>query len=152
MISYRDAIQLDLPVLVSMERVLFADSPWSMGQFKEEFKGVPNTRYFLVASNSEDQIVGYAAVLVVAPGVEADVLTVGVLPEYLRQGIATHFMAELEKWSLSKQAPAMMLEVGTENTAAIKLYEKLGYQKISTREGYYGPGLDAFVMRKELIL
>ena len=31
MISYRDAIQLDLPVLVSMERVLFADSPWSMG-------------------------------------------------------------------------------------------------------------------------
>ena len=152
MISYRVAIQLDLPVLVSMERVLFADSPWSMGQFKEEFKGVPNTRYFLVASNSEDQIVGYAAVLVVAPGVEADVLTVGVLPQYLRQGIATHFMAELEKWSISKQAPAMMLEVGTENTAAIKLYEKLGYQKISTREGYYGPGLDAFVMRKELIL
>ena len=152
MISYRAAIQLDLPVLVSMERVLFAESPWSMGQFKEEFKGVPNTRYFLVATNTDDQIVGYAAVLVVAAGVEADVLTVGVLPEYLRQGIATEFMAELEKWSISKQAPAMMLEVGTENTAAIKLYEKLGYQKISTREGYYGPGLDAFVMRKELIL
>ena len=152
MIQYRAAIQLDLPVLVSMERVLFADSPWSMGQFKEEFKGVPNTRYFLVATNTDDQIVGYAAVLVVAAGVEADVLTVGVLPEYLRQGIATQFMAELEKWSISKQAPAMMLEVGTENTAAIKLYEKLGYQKISTREGYYGPGLDAFVMRKELIL
>jgi ribosomal-protein-alanine N-acetyltransferase len=85
MISYRDAMQLDLPVLVSMERVLFADSPWSMGQFKEEFKGVPNSRYFLVAVNDEDQIVGYAGVLVVAPGVEADVLTVGVLPEYLRQ-------------------------------------------------------------------
>ena len=152
MIQYRAAIQLDLPVLVSMERVLFAESPWSMGQFKEEFKGVPNTRYFLVATNTDDQIVGYAAVLVVAAGVEADVLTVGVLPEYLRQGIATQFMAELEKWSVSKQAPAMMLEVGTENTAAIKLYEKLGYQKISTREGYYGPGLDAFVMRKELIL
>ena len=152
MISYRVAIQLDLPVLVSMERVLFADSPWSMGQFKEEFKGVPNTRYFLVASNSEDQIVGYAAVLVVAPGVEADVLTVGVLPQYLRQGIATQFMAELEKWSISKQAPAMMLEVGTENTAAITLYKKLGYENISTRKGYYGAGLDAFVMRKELNL
>ena len=151
MISYRAAMQLDLPVLVSMERVLFADSPWSMGQFKEEFKGVPNSRYFLVATNDEDQIVGYAGVLVVAPGVEADVLTVGVLPGYLRQGIATHFMAELEKWSISKQAPAMMLEVGTKNRAAIELYEKLGYENISTRKGYYGPGLDAFVMRKELI-
>ena len=150
MISYRAAMQLDLPVLVSMERVLFADSPWSMGQFKEEFKGVPNSRYFLVATNNADQIVGYAAVLVVAPGVEADVLTVAVLPEYARQGIATHFMAELEKWALSKQAPAMMLEVGVENTGAIALYEKLGYQKISTRADYYGPDLDAFVMRKEL--
>ena len=110
MISYRPAIQLDLPVLVSMERVLFADSPWSMGQFKEAFKGVPNSRYFLVATNEADQIVGYAAVLVVAPGVEADVLTVAVLPDYARQGIATHFMNELEKWSKGKQALAMMLE------------------------------------------
>jgi ribosomal-protein-alanine N-acetyltransferase len=150
MISYRAAMQLDLPVLVSMERVLFADSPWSMGQFKEEFKGVPNSRYFLVATNDEDQIVGYAAVLVVAPGVEADVLTVAVLPDYTRKGIASHFIAELEKWSIAKGAPAMMLEVGTGNVSAIALYEKLGYENISTRRGYYGPGLDALVMRKEL--
>jgi ribosomal-protein-alanine N-acetyltransferase len=149
MISYRPAIQLDLPVLVSMERVLFADSPWSMGQFKEEFKGVPNSRHFLVATNESDQIVGYAAVLVVALGVEADVLTVAVRPEYARQGIASHFMKELEKWSKEKQALAMMLEVGVENFGAIKLYEKLGYQTIAIRKGYYGPGLDAFVMRKE---
>ncbi len=149
MISYRAAIQLDLPVLVSMERVLFADSPWSMGQFKEEFRGVPNSRYFMVATNEQDQIVGYAAVLVVAPGVEADVLTVAVLPEYARQGIATHFMGELEKWSKEKQATAMMLEVGVENAGAIALYEKLGYQNIATRRNYYGHGLDALVMRKE---
>ena len=149
MITYRAAIQLDLPVLVSMERVLFADSPWSMGQFKEEFKGVPNSRYFLVATNEEDEIVGYAAVLVVAPGVEADVLTVAVLPDYARQGIATHFMNELEKWSKGKQALAMMLEVGVENAGASALYEKLVYQTISTRKNYYGQSLDAFVMRKE---
>ena len=149
MISYRAAIQLDLPVLVSMERVLFADSPWSMGQFKEEFKGVPNSRFFMVATDEQDQIVGYAAVLVVAPGVEADVLTVAVLPDHARKGIATHFMHELEKWSLDKKASAMMLEVGVTNTAAIALYEKLGYQTIATRKGYYGAGLDAFVMRKE---
>ena len=149
MISYRAAIQLDLPVLVSMERVLFADSPWTTGQFKEEFKGVPNSRYFMVATNEQDQILGYAAVLVVAPGVEADVLTVAVLPEYARQGIATHFMSELEKWSKEKQALAMMLEVGIENAGAIALYEKLGYQSIATRKNYYGHGLDALVMRKE---
>lgn len=150
MISFREAISLDLPVLVSMERILFADAPWSMGQFKEEFKGVPKTRYFMVATDEQDQIVGYAAVLVVAPGVEADVLTVAVLPGFTRQGIASQFMGQLEAWSSEKGAPAMMLEVGVKNTSAIALYEKLGYQNIFTRKGYYGPGLDAFVMRKEL--
>jgi len=146
----REAMQLDLATLVGMEKKLFSDSPWSMGQFKEEFKGVPKSRYFLVAQDAQNQIIGYAGVLVVAPGVEADVLTVGVLPNHQKMGIATAFMSELEKWSAIKGAPAMMLEVAIENTPAISLYEKLGYEKISTRQNYYGPALDALVMRKEL--
>ena len=125
MINYREAISLDLPVLVSMERVLFADAPWSMGQFKEEFKGVPKTRYFMVATDEQDQIVGYAAVLVVAPGVEADVLTVAVLPDFTRQGIASQFMGELEAWSSEKGAPAMMLEVGVPSKPELASQVKL---------------------------
>lgn len=147
----REAMHLDLPVLASMEKQLFSDSPWSMGQFKEEFAGVPKTRIFYVATDEENQIIGYAGVLVVAAGVEADVLTVGVLPQNQKQGIATAFMQRLEEWSLSKGAPAMMLEVAIDNDPAIALYEKLGYSNITTRRDYYGPGLDAFVMRKELI-
>lgn len=149
-ITYRDAISLDLPVLVSMERLLFADSPWSMGQFKEEFSGVPKTRKFLVAQNSAHQIIGYAAALVVSAGVESDVLTVAVDPAYRSAGVGSTFMQLLEQWARDKQASAMMLEVGVENVPAITLYEKLGYLHISRRANYYGPGLDALVMRKEL--
>jgi len=149
-ITYREAMPLDLPVLVSMERTLFADSPWSMGQFREEFSGIPKTRYFLVALDSDKQIVGYAGVMVVASGVDADVLTVAVLPEARRQGIARHFMDSLEKWSLMRVAPSMILEVGVKNSSAIALYESLGYSIINTRKNYYGPGLDAHVMKKEL--
>jgi ribosomal-protein-alanine N-acetyltransferase len=150
MITFRDAIALDLPVLVGIEKKLFADSPWSMGQFKEEFAGMPKTRFFTVATNEENQIIGYAGVLLVAPGVEADVLTVAVLPQYQKQGIATQFMERLEGWAREKQSPAMMLEVGIENVPAIDLYKKLGYTNISARPNYYGHGLDAYVMRKEL--
>jgi ribosomal-protein-alanine N-acetyltransferase len=149
-ITYREAMQLDLPVLVSMERALFADAPWSMGQFKEEFAGIPKTRYFLVALDSDKQIVGYAGVMVVASGVDADVLTVAVLPEARRRGIARHFLDSLEKWSLMRGAPSMILEVGVNNSSAIALYETLDYSIINTRKNYYGPGLDAHVMRKEL--
>jgi ribosomal-protein-alanine N-acetyltransferase len=150
MITYRDAMALDLPILVSMEKILFADSPWSMGQFKEEFKGVPRTHFFTVAVDSNNQIVGYAAVMVPAPGVEADVLTVGVLPEHRKSGIGTAFMEKLENWASDKESNAMMLEVGVDNANAIALYESLGYSKISVRQNYYGAGLDALVMRKDL--
>lgn len=150
MITYRDAMHSDLPVLVSMEKILFADSPWSMGQFKEEFKGIPRTHFFTVAVDSNNQILGYAGVMVVAPGVEADILTIGVLPQHRKTGIGTAFMEQLENWASDRESNAMMLEVGVENLGAIALYETLGYSKISIRKSYYGAGLDALVMRKDL--
>ncbi|CAB4760442.1 unannotated protein [freshwater metagenome] len=150
MTTFRAAAALDLPYLVSMEKILFADSPWSMGQFKEEFKGVPRTHFFTVAVDDDNQIIGYAGVMVPAPGVEADVLTVGVLPEHRKAGIGKAFMAELENWAIDKESNAMMLEVGIDNATAINMYKQLGYQQISVRTNYYGAGLDALVMRKEL--
>ena len=44
----------------------------------------------------------------------------------------------------------MMLEVKTDNVDAIGLYESLGYVKLNIRNNYFGAGLDALVMRKEL--
>jgi ribosomal-protein-alanine N-acetyltransferase len=59
-------------------------------------------------------------------------------------------MESLEKWAQMRVSPSMMLEVGVNNTSAIALYESLGYSIINTRKNYYGPGLEAHVMRKEL--
>ena len=150
MTTFREASALDLPALVSMEKVLFADSPWSMGQFKEEFKGVPRTHLFMVAVDDTHQLIGYAGAMVPAPGVEADVLTVGVIAEHRKAGIGRAFMEQLEKWAITKESNAMMLEVGVGNVAAIALYKQLGYAQISIRINYYGAVLDAVVMRKVL--
>lgn len=148
MITYRQPTTLDLPVLASYEKVLFPYSPWSTSQFKEEFAGIPTTRFMAIAE-SENKIVGYCGVFLPAPGVEADILTVAVLPEYRRQGIAREFMRQIEEWAKERGASAMMLEVEKSNSAAIELYKKLGYLQISVRMDYYGAGQDAFVMRKE---
>ncbi len=148
MITYRQPIALDIPVLASYEKQLFPYSPWNTAQFKEEFAGIPATRYMSVAESS-NTIVGYCGVFLPAPGVEADILTVAVLPEYRRQGIAKEFMRRIEQWSQERGASAMMLEVEHSNESAIELYKSLGYMKISVRMDYYGPGKDAFVMRKE---
>jgi ribosomal-protein-alanine N-acetyltransferase len=148
MITYRQPIALDIPVLATYEKELFPYSPWSTSQFKEEFAGIPTTRYMSVAE-SGNKIVGYCGVFLPAPGVEADILTVAVLPDFRRQGIAREFMRQIEQWSKERAASAMMLEVEQSNSAAIELYTSLGYMKISVRMDYYGPGQDAFVMRKD---
>ena len=148
MISYRQPTALDIPVLASYEKELFPYSPWSTAQFKEEFAGIPTTR-FMALAESENRIVGYCGVFLPAPGVEADVLTVAVLPDFRRQGIAREFMRQIEQWAHNRGASALMLEVEKSNSAAIELYKSLGYMQISVRMDYYGPGQDAFVMRKE---
>lgn len=148
MITYRQPIALDIPVLASYEKLLFPYSPWNTAQFKEEFAGIPTTRFMSVAE-ADNTIIGYCGVFLPAPGVEADILTVAVLPEYRRQGIAREFMRQIEEWARERGASAMMLEVEHTNESAIELYKSLGYMKISVRMDYYGPGQDAFVMRKE---
>ncbi|CAN2217031.1 RimI Acetyltransferases [Candidatus Nanopelagicaceae bacterium] len=148
MITYRQPIALDIPVLASYEKLLFPYSPWNTAQFKEEFAGIPTTRYMSVAE-ADNKIIGYCGVFLPAPGVEADILTVAVLPEYRRQGIAKEFMRQIEEWSKERGASAMMLEVEHTNESAFELYKSLDYMKISVRMDYYGPGKDAFVMRKD---
>ena len=147
MITYRDANSFDIPVLVSLDKELFPYSPWSAGQYREEISAP--TRLFVVALDDASSVIGYAGVF--APGgAEADVLTVGVVPQHRGQGIARELMARITQWAIEEGSIAMMLEVKTDNVEAISLYESLGYVKLNVRKDYFGTGLDALVMRKEL--
>ena len=147
MISYREANAFDLPVFVSLDKELFPYSPWSASQYKEEFTSP--TRHFVVALDEQQSIIGYAGVF--APGAaEADILTVGVMPEHRGKGIAKALMALITDWANTQGSTAMMLEVKTDNSDAIGLYESLGYSKRNIRKDYFGAGLDAQVMRLEL--
>ena len=147
MITYRDVNSFDIPVLVSLDKELFPYSPWSAGQYREEISAP--TRLFVVALDDASSVIGYAGVF--APGgAEADVLTVGVVPQHRGQGIARSLMARITQWAIAQGSIAMMLEVKIDNFEAISLYESLGYSKLNVRKDYFGSGLDALVMRKEL--
>ena len=147
MISYREMIALDIPVLVGMEKSIFPESPWSAAQFREELAGVPKTRRYIVA-NDGATIVGYAGIALA--GEVADIHTLTVIPEFRRQGIATSMLRDLEAWAESKGVEAVMLEMREGNNEAQPLYEKAGYHAISRRDNYYAKGIHAVIMRKEL--
>jgi [ribosomal protein S18]-alanine N-acetyltransferase len=150
MITYRQPMALDIPTLVLLDKEYFPYSPWSPAQFKEEFAGIPSTRFFELAI-SDNEIVGYAGVIAPGPDAVADILTVTVIDGFRRQGIAKRLIADIESYCQSKGSSAIMLEVATDNSGAIALYENLGFSQISKRSNYYGSKKDAFVMQKEFI-
>lgn len=146
-VTYRSANAQDIPVMVSLDKQLFPYSPWSSGQYREEISAP--TRHFIVALDDAQSIIGYAGVF--APkGTAADILTVGVIPEHRGKGIARALMALITEWAKTQGAEAMILEVKVDNLEAISLYEALGYMKLNIRKDYFGSGLDALVMRKDL--
>ncbi|MDQ2796818.1 MAG: GNAT family N-acetyltransferase [Actinomycetota bacterium] len=55
------------------------------------------------------------------------VMAVEVDPEYRRQGLAGAIMSALWRWGGEQDAERGYLQVTVENTAAVALYEKLGY-------------------------
>lgn len=150
MITYREMIALDLPVVVSMEREVYRTDAWSVGQFKEELAAVPRTRYYLIAQNEAGEMVGYAGAFSPDVGLDADVLTLTVHPKYRRQGIGRALLDQLITWAKIRKAPAIFLEVREGNVEASPLYVSAGFEPISTRSNYYSLGVDAVIMKKGL--
>lgn len=66
------------------------------------------------------------------------ILTLDVAPSRRRLGIARRLLGELEKLLSQKGIRECRLEVKESNVAAINLYLKLGYKKMSRLEKYYG--------------
>ena len=147
MITYRDLIALDVPVLVGLEKEIFPESPWSAAQFREELSGVPRSRKYVVAID-ENHIVGYGGIALA--GDVADIHTLTVIPSHRKQGIASHMLHELEEWGIAKGVTAFMLEMREGNQEAQPLYEKHGYSIVSRRDNYYSSGIHALIMRKEV--
>jgi ribosomal protein S18 acetylase RimI-like enzyme len=73
------------------------------------------------------------------------IATIGVLPQFRHQGIATCLLQECEK-RLATQL--VRLNVRRSNLEAITLYKNLGYRQISTIPHYYEDGEDAFIFEK----
>jgi ribosomal-protein-alanine N-acetyltransferase len=78
------------------------------------------------------------------------VVSIAVLPQGRRKGVAQALMtAAMEGMSYYK-AKLCYLEVRVTNDAGVSLYKKLGFEVSRTINGYYSDGEDAYVMTKKL--
>ena len=74
------------------------------------------------------------------------VVSVSVMEEYRGKGLGSALIDEAVKGVKIRQCGELYLEVRCSNTAAVKLYEKLGFSIIQRLKTYYRDGEDAYVM------
>lgn len=73
------------------------------------------------------------------------IATVAVLPQFRRQGIGR---ALLEACEAGLATPRVRLCVRIDNSSAIRLYERAGYERVDIWPRYYKDRADAMVMEK----
>ncbi len=85
---------------------------------------------------------------------EAEILTVAVRPKKHRLGIAGRLLrANMEQLQRAR-AKTWFLEVEAQNTAALALYRRFGFERVGERKSYYrkadGEAATAYILRRSL--
>lgn len=136
----------DLETLAALEVELFADDAWTVESWWSELAERPR-RDYVVAVDEAGGIRGYAGLDLA--GDVADVMTIATVPSAQGRGIGRLLLDELVARAARHGAQALLLEVRADNERARDLYERNGFEVLSTRRRYYQPGdVDALVMRR----
>jgi ribosomal protein S18 acetylase RimI-like enzyme len=95
-------------------------------------------------------LAGYALVLTRRGSRAARLYSIAVAPEAAGGGIGARLLAAAEAEAIARGAQRLRLEVRSDNTAAIRLYETRGYTPIGRREDYYEDGATALRYERNL--
>jgi len=68
---------------------------------------------------------------------EAEILALCVRKEFQRHGIGRSLVEALSRAARKAEARRLFLEVASDNSAALSLYGKLGFEQCGRRKGYY---------------
>jgi ribosomal-protein-alanine N-acetyltransferase len=145
-IHIRPMMEIDLPEVAIIERKSYA-FPWSENIFRDCLR----VGYTCRALDLSGQIIGYG-VMSLGAG-EAHVLNVCVRDEFRSRGFGRRLLEHLLERAAASGVHEAFLEVRPSNTAAIRLYQRLGFEQIGIRRGYYQAvdgREDAIVLKLEL--
>lgn len=145
-ISIRPMKREDCKGAYEIEMLSFPDTSWTLEDFYDSL--TVESQYYFVAEK-EGKIAGFAALYIMADC--GDLVNIAVHPAFRRQGISCMLMEMLLETARDLALENITLEVRESNEAAIHLYLKYGFEKISTRKGYYrNPVEDADIMQKNM--
>jgi [ribosomal protein S18]-alanine N-acetyltransferase len=145
--SFATASDIDALLVIETQAFQF---PWPRQHFASELSQ-PHS-YTLLARRPEtvdQEIVGYLIYWFIVD--EMHILNLAVSPGSRRQGIARSLLGEAIRLAQAGNLKTAWLEVRPSNTAALGLYQALGFELVTTRKRYYSDsGEDALILFRPL--
>ncbi len=135
-----DMQESDLPDVAAIERRCFSD-PWSLSALAESLED-PCARMMVALYSGV--VCGYVCIMLTDEN--GYIPRVCVLPAYRRRGVATALMDAAEAAARVYGCTDITLEVRESNSAAIALYESLGFQPLGKRPGFYTDPIEAAIV------
>lgn len=132
-----------IPDAAALEARCFTDGV--SGDALRDFVLADANHYYCAIIDGE--VVAYGGFSLAAD--EAEIITAAVAPEYRRRGIARALMDRMLDDAAALGGTDVYLDVRASNTAAIALYESLGFVRTGVRRAYYTrPREDAVLMHR----
>ena len=164
-LSIRTATVNDIPFLLELDRGTVTAAHWTEQKYLDPFRpsGSGMSSLILVAecgaqmrstpqgaSSHSLTVAGFLVARYLPP--EWELENIVVAPTVRRTGIGRQLMDTLVLQARQTNGTAIFLEVRASNSAARRLYEKLGFMETGRRKAYYtNPSEDAVLYSKTLV-
>lgn len=112
-------------------------------EYKENYFPIINTFTHNIIIFNNNKILGFVIYSEIYENCE--IIDVFVKEKYRKNGYASKMLSEVIEKNKNR---SITLEVNSTNVPALELYNKLGFEKVAIRKGYYN-GVDAYLMRKK---
>jgi ribosomal-protein-alanine N-acetyltransferase len=145
------ASSADAPLLARLHVQCFADG-WNEAAFASLLQ---NDHSFALIAHADSGDTAAGFILIQSAADEAEILSLAVLQERRRHGLAGELVRAGGQAAHARNAQFIFLEVDVNNTAARALYNRLGFKEAGLRRGYYRSCdslSDALILRAPLPL
>lgn len=129
-VTYRPMQESDLDAIMAIEPRIYSH-PWSRGNFADSLR----SGHSCWVCELDGAVVGYGVLMVVLD--EAHLLNLSIAKAFQGRGLGRGLLQHFIEIARRHGGQMMFLEVRPSNTAALGLYEDMGFNEFSVRKGYY---------------
>jgi len=143
----RPMLEVDLDEVLELEEITY-EFPWTQGIFEDCLRNQYNSILYV----KQKKIIAYLISQFIVN--ECHLLNLCVIQSERRSGLGEKMVHYLLNQTRQNNIESIFLEVRISNTAALQLYEKLGFNEVGLRRDYY-PNTngreDALVLAYEVV-